>query len=136
MTKKVDIFKALNKMNHQDYWWFLNLDEEEVKSLSPYVLMLWSKGAKENRPYHIIFTNQFVNPFVFHFNDHPKLLYCLLCVANGGIDQTKYEFKKPQKAEKQQYVNTLIQEGYGSHEARDLVELIPEDELNWMADED
>jgi len=133
MSKKVDLFKALKAMNNQDFDFFLNLSEEEVKDLSPYVLMLWVKGAQENQEIHTILTNSFVNPFVFSLGtQHTTLIYLLLCVANGGYDQTKYQFKKPNATQKSKYVQPLLDAGYGLHEAQDLVNLIPETELETL----
>lgn len=94
---KLDIFKVLNKISHNDYDFVDHLSEDELKSISPYVLQMWIKGADNNLDARMVLTNEVVNPYVFSLGDHKKLLYKLLCVSNGfGID-TRYYFKKKSK---------------------------------------
>lgn len=103
---KVDLFEALNKINIGDIDWFDNLTEEEVKSLSPYIMLLWIKGAQKNNLAHIIMTNEYSNPFIFNLDkNHRKLLYKLLCYSNNFNDKTRYNFRKSDK--KQININAI-----------------------------
>lgn len=92
----VDIFKVLGHITDGDIDWIDNLDETTLKDFKPYVVQLWLRGAQQNRKYHLILTNEIVNPYVFSLgHTHPRLLYKLMCAANGFSDGCRYKFSKP-----------------------------------------
>lgn len=93
----MNIHHVLSRVNAGDYDFFLNMTEDEVKELSPYVLALWLRGAQHNRPEHVIMTDMILNTKLFTLNRHPKLLYLLACYANCDMGDTKYYFNGDKK---------------------------------------
>ena len=93
----MNIQHVLSRVTAGDYDFFLNMTEEEVKELSPYVLTLWLRGANENRDAHVLLTDAVVNSKLFSLSRHPKLLYLLCCYANSGMGRTRYSFINDKK---------------------------------------
>ena len=71
--KKVDIFKLFGKMNSEDYAWVMALTDDELKTVSVYVLLMWIHGVDRNESAHLILTNQYVNQYVFHLTSLLKI---------------------------------------------------------------
>ena len=90
-----DMQSFLKHMNNEDFVYVDEMSVEEVKKISPYVLLMWCQGAKKNRNIHTILTNTYCNPYVFSMAKHPRFLLKLFVAANGGIDDTHYSFVKP-----------------------------------------
>ena len=83
---------VLSRINAGDYDFFNRMTDEEVKSLPPYVLALWLRGANQNRPVHTLLTEIHLNEKLFTLSKHPRLLYMLAVHANSGLDNTRYSF--------------------------------------------
>lgn len=92
--KKVDIFKLFGKMNNEDYAWVMALTDDELKTVSVYVLLMWIHGVDRNESAHLILTNQYVNQYVFHLQKHNRLLLLLMFAVNSGMGSPRYQFKK------------------------------------------
>lgn len=92
--KKVDIFELFRKMNNEDFEWVMNLSDEDLKSVSVYVLLMWIHGVDRNQATHLILTNSYVNQYVFHLGKHQRLMLLLMFVTNGGMGSPRYQFKK------------------------------------------
>jgi len=124
MNYKVDIFKLLsgmasNKMDALD-----DLTEAELKSVSPYVLQMWVKGADNNLENRLVLTNEFANQYMFSLGDHPKLLYRLLCYSNGFGQDTRFYFPKKKKTSSHNFtLKTLMK--YYSYDERHASDIIP-----------
>lgn len=130
--KKLDIAEPLNAVNRGDTSWFASLEEDERKrkSLSPYVLFYFMKGAKQHRPAHTILTNEFVNTYLFNLQNHPLLLYKLIVAANAGIGKDHYQFSKPphkKLTEAERSIASYYQ--CSMTEARDIMELLTTEEI-------
>lgn len=97
-----EIFQILNHINKGDYEFFQNLSQEEIRKLSPYMLMMWVNGAQKNEPIHVFMNEAIVNDKLFSLSKHPRLLLYLIVAANSEIDDTRYKFRKmtPQKQDK------------------------------------
>lgn len=106
----MNIQNALQKINNGDYDFFLNMTDEEVKELSPYVLALWLRGAYYNQAEHTIMTEIYLNRNLFRLHRHPKLLYCLAIAANSGMDNTRYGFVKDQKEGNNKEIKLIMRE--------------------------
>jgi len=106
----MNIQNVLQKINKGDYKFFLDLTEEEVKELPPYVLGLWLRGAEYNHAEHTIMTEMYFNRNLFHLHRHPKLLYCLAVAGNCGMDNTRYQFKKDQKEDGSKDIKLIMRE--------------------------
>lgn len=100
MAEKVDLFGFLKNVNKCDFSSVDKFSDEEIKSLSTFVLMMWAHGAQSNTMVHNILTDRLVNPFVFSLSKHPRLLLKLFIEANGGIGNTRYKFVKSVSSEK------------------------------------
>ena len=83
MADKLNIKDVLKHIDAFDIAYFNALTDEEKKSLSPYVLMLWMNGCKS--PIQILLLNGIVNEIVFNLpSGHNELMYKLLLVASDG----------------------------------------------------
>ena len=83
MDNKPDIFNVLNRIDSCDREYFNSLTEDQKKSLSPYVLMLWMNGCRS--PIQTLLLNGIVNELVFELPaGHNDLLYKLLMAASDG----------------------------------------------------
>lgn len=89
-----DIFQFFSKMNAGDISFVDEMTEEEVKKLSPYVLLMWTATDKSARPFHVLSTAHVVSDKVFSLQKHPRLLLKLFIAVNGGISNTRYAFSK------------------------------------------
>lgn len=128
---KVDIFKAFEQINKENYDYFNHLSDEETKELSGYVLMRWMVGAAKNNEIHTILTNEYMNPYVFTLQKHPVLIYKLCIAANGGIDNTHYKFKKKPAPAKEDLLVSSVMWYYTCNvdEAKQYKELLSDDDL-------
>ena len=126
----MNIHHVLNRINEEDYDFFLNMTDEEVKDLSPYVLALWLRGANNNRWAHTLLTDQYLNRNLFTLNRFPRLLYCLACYANGNIDDTRYSFHKDQKEHKSNHLKLVCREYSCNESAASMyIKLLSDDDI-------
>lgn len=106
----MNIHYVLGRITAGDYDFFIDMTEEELKEISPYVICLWLRGANENRWAHTIMTDVYVNSKLFELHKHPKLLFMLACHANEGIDETRYSFKKDVKETETSTIKLIMRE--------------------------
>lgn len=92
MSLLVDYFKAIN---NGDFSFVDKMSDEEVKSISPYVVLSWMHGATHNAPHHVILTDLYCNDYVFRLQKHPRLLLKSFIEANSEMGDTKYNFTRP-----------------------------------------
>lgn len=92
--KKVDIFHLFSRMNSSDFDYVMNLSDEDLQSVSVYVLLMWVNGVDRDQAAHLILTNAYVNHYVFHLQKHNRLLLLLMFVANGDMGSPRYQFTK------------------------------------------
>jgi len=98
-SKDYDLFEFFNRMNAGDFDYVDEMSDDEVKKLSPYVLLMWVRGAKSaaTRHIHVILTTLYCADKVYALAKHPRLLLKLFIAANCGIDKTRYGFMKQNK---------------------------------------
>ena len=94
MAEKVDLFGFFKEANNGNFAYIDELSDEEVKSLSPFVLTMWANGAQSNTAAHVILTDLYMNDKVFSLSKHPRLLLKLFIEANSGMGNTRYKFVK------------------------------------------
>lgn len=90
-TKKLDIIKVLDAVSKKRNV-LENLNDEEIKSIQPFVLMRWLSGSTDAK--QVYFLNEFVNPYVFQLSKHKQLLCHLLTVCTPGKSQ-RYKWNPP-----------------------------------------
>lgn len=125
-----DLFGFFDKVNREDFDCIDGMTDEEVKKLSPYVLLAWMHGAVDNTHIHVMLTDMYCNEMVFSLSKHPRLLLKLFIAANGGIDSTRYKFIKPNSNGSDRSVRAVAayyQAGYT--EAQDYCRILSEDEI-------
>jgi len=88
---KLDIFNVLGKLSENNSTFYDSLSEEEQKALHPLVVMRWLSGTSSAR--QVFFLNELVNPLIFEFTDHKKLLVQLMSLCTNG-QFTRYKWKK------------------------------------------
>lgn len=96
-TKKKNtglLFNFLNEANKGNHDFVNDLKEEEVKELSPFLLLMWFSGADRNQHLHTFLTNLYCNDKVFTLSRHPRLLLHLFVAANSGMGNPRYSFRK------------------------------------------
>ena len=120
---KLDLFNFLNNMSRKNEKFYGTLSEEEIKEISPLILMRWLSGT--NNPYQIYMLNELLNPFVFTLGKHKELLVDLMTLSTTGISQ-RYQFKKAKskKTTKMPKTAAVIKE-YFNYSTLDAVESIP-----------
>lgn len=88
------IFRFFNEANAGNHDFVNALTDEEVKGLSPYLLLMWFSGAERNQHSHTFLTNWYCNDKVFGLYNHPRLLLHLFVAANGDLGNTRYTYRK------------------------------------------
>jgi hypothetical protein len=87
---KLDIMTVLEAIDLNKKEFYLNLTEEERKSVVPKVLIRWASAVGDRNPaqqYSILAINDLVNLGLWNLNKHPELLWQLMCVAGTGRKQ-------------------------------------------------
>jgi hypothetical protein len=134
MSFKLDIFKVLNEISNGNVDYLDSLPEEQAKQFSAYLTMLWIRGATTDSDAHIVLTNELVNPYVFSLSKHPKLLYKLLCTANGFGGKQFYRFNKKNKSISSESIEIIKQKyGYSNREAMGVLPLFTEEDIMEIA---
>jgi len=131
MTKhKADLFAFLEHMCDGDYTYIDRMTDEEVKSLSPYVLTMWVNGATKMTPERTVLTDLFCNSMVFKLSDHPRLLLKLFVSANEGMGQSRFKFKKTTTVSQSKVIHRIA-DYYkcGLNEARDTLLTLSDGDL-------
>lgn len=131
-----DIFKFFNKMNSGDYEYIDKMEDDEVKDLSAFVLLMWVNGAQSNEAEHIILTDMYCNEMVFSLSRHPRLLLKLFVAANSGFGSTRYKFKKSTSKDESASLRDIAEYyGVGLHEAKDIRLVLKDKELKQLREE-
>jgi NACalpha-BTF3-like transcription factor len=92
MSKKLDIFEVLKKIDECDILYFHNLSEDELKSIHPLVIMRWLSGTKDSAQIQRL--NAISNIFTFSLQKEKLLLIKLLMVSSTSKKTYKWHSKK------------------------------------------
>lgn len=103
MGEKLDIFKVLKRIDAFDLKYFNELEEDQKKTLSPYLLLQWMGGCRSEE--QILRLNEFLNYSVFNLGKHPNLLYKLAMISSDG-NKKKYNWIK-KKGRSKKYSTTV-----------------------------
>lgn len=137
MTYKVDIMQLLNDIGKGNMSAIDKMSPDEVKSISPFVLQMWINGADVHVNTRINLTNRMVNPYIFNLQDHPKLLFKLLCYTNDLNERVSFRFRKKKSAKKHNFkINMLVDfHRCTINKAKDLLLLYSERDLLEIGEE-
>ncbi len=126
-----DLFKFLDASNTEEGFRMVDkMGDDSVKSISPYVLLGWGHGARNDTETHAILTNEMLNPYVFSLAKHPKLLLKLFVAANSDIGNTRYSFVKFTGKEETAIIKLIARHyGVGIREAKDYRKLLSEKDI-------
>jgi hypothetical protein len=101
---KLDIFRLLRAIDQKDRAYFDKLTPEEVKEISPRVLVRWMTGIIDQGDpleyeYRILMVNEHYNRNMYDINDrqHAKLKYFLATTTSLGNRTYRYEYIKHSK---------------------------------------
>lgn len=134
MADKLDIKDVLKHIDDFDLAYFNGLSEDQQKSLSPYVIMLWMNGCKS--PLQLMLLNGLVNELVFNLpSGHNGLLYKLLMVASDGKRKPYTWMKKKTKSKKYSTCVSILKRKYkcSTRTALEYVKLLDYDTMATMA---
>jgi len=123
-----DLFKFFDKANSGDFSYVDRMTDEEVKKISPFVLLMWY--AKSNPHFHAILMDTNMNEYVFSLPNHPRLLLKLFIESNSIGDGTKYEFVKSVSKNESETIKAIAnryQVGYDA--AKQYHELLDEESI-------
>lgn len=126
-----DLFRFLDAANSGAGYRFVDkMSDESLKSISPYVLLGWGHGAKNDKDTHVILTNEVLNPYVFSHAKHPRLLLKLFVAANSDIGDTRYGFVKFSGKEETNLLKQIARHyDVGIREAKDIKPLLSEQDI-------
>lgn len=135
MSDKLDIQDVLAHIDRGDYEFFDNLTDEQVKGLSPYVILMWMSGTRSKLQLKLL--NRMLNPYAFNLGQHPRLLYKLAIASSDG-KATKYSFKPRKKRYKSKSTTVKVITAYygcSVKDANDYIELLDCDAVIALAEE-
>ncbi len=120
---KLDLFNFLSNMSLKNEKFYSTLSDEEIKEISPLILMRWLSGT--NDPYQIYMLNELLNPFVFSLGKHKELLVNLMALSTSGRNQ-KYQFKKAKSKKNTKMPKSVdVIKQYFKYNTLDAIESIP-----------
>lgn len=133
---KLDLFGFLSNVSRKNEKFYKTLSEEEIKEVSPLIMMRWLSGTNDAR--QIYFLNELVNPFVFTLGKHKELLVGLMTLCSSGRDQ-RYKFPKAKskKTSKTPKAVEVIKEffSYNTIDALEVLSMISNDDILSFAEQ-
>jgi hypothetical protein len=114
-TAKLDIKRELAAVDKKDYRFYDNLDTDEKKAFSPYVLMRYTsnvQGDADTQEWFLEMTNEMVNKNHWNLSkDHKALLWKLFaCIGTGAA--AYHPYIAASKKEKAVKIEKLLAELY------------------------
>jgi hypothetical protein len=130
-----DLFAFFDAMNIGDFQFVTNMTDEEVKKISPFVLLMWVNGAVSDTEMRVVMTNSFVNEHVFGLAKHPRLLLKMFIASNQGLGDSRYKYKKSVSGEQSASIK-LIAKYYNItyNHARDYLPMLGKDDIKELKD--
>lgn len=132
--KKLDLFKeVLPNIDCRNKNYYSQLDEDQKKEISPYVLMRFMSSVKQQNlvDHHLIMINEIVNREFSSLSKHPELQWKLLCLCGAGTKQF-HPWIAPGKKQTKNKLQQALQElkpHYKSDELDLLEEIMTEDDI-------
>ena len=127
MSKLFEYFDAVDR---GDFSFIDTLSDDDIKDISPYVLLGWFNGAKSDRNIHTVLTDVYCNEYVFPLSKHPRLLLNLFMSANCNISRSGYKFAKSVTKKETKLVKTIA--GYyqcSIRDAKDYLDILDDSDI-------
>lgn len=132
-AERLDIFEVLKNINNKNYNYIQNLDNDQQKQFSPYIVNQWL--CCSNNPLQVVLMDKLVNRKFFKLYKHPNLIYKLFCVA--AVDKSArytWLYKKAAKDDSieiiSQYLTCSMRDArrfkdyYSSTEIKEMAEVL------------
>ena len=139
-TAKLDIKRELKAVDHKDYDFYDNLDSEEKKAFSPYILMRYTSNVQADRDvqeHFVEVTNEFVNKDHFALSkDHKALLWKLYAATGVGVS-AYHPYLAAGKKQKAVKIEKLLAEIYPAmkmDEIRQLADMMDKTDCEELFD--
>lgn len=133
---KFDIFEVLTQLTKKHIQFIDNLTDDEVKSISPLIMMRWLSGTTTKSQIYLL--NEVANPLVFSLQKHPRLLLKVL-MACTTQNSGRYQWIKRQPTTSSHKPNSIrvVMEyfGYSTRKATSAIEVLSKDQVLAMAEE-
>lgn len=130
-----ELFHYMKQIEKGNYRFFLDLTDEEAKSIPPFQLLMWSQGSSLNRDVIVSMSDE-INGRFFQFHRHPKLQYLLLVAALSQIPQGRLQFRKPKMGSGgSKTINAVSEEFNIPFEAtHKYIEILSEDDVKYITE--
>lgn len=124
-----DLFRFFNAAVAGDMRYVDNMSDDEVKGISPYVLLGWGMGATNNEEIRTITTDVYLNDKVFPLAKHPRLLHKLFVAAHSDLGHTKFKYvKSGGKSSSKEVIAITKQYNCSVREAKDYARILSDDD--------
>ena len=134
-SRSFDIFDVLSKLDAKDVKYFTSLPKSDQKKIPLFVVQRWMSGSSDLQ---ILMLNEIVNQHMFSLQQHPNLIWSLLCSASLG-KRTRYKWNKlpSYTAEAKKPMTEHIMEkvyGYTPAETSDVLNMLSYDTVFQLAE--
>lgn len=131
--KKLDLFWLLGQIDRKNYNLWDQLDADQRKEVSPYVLTMWMAGT--NDPEQLVNLGMNVATRIFDFGGKTELLLKMLTAASTG--PKRYEWCAPKNTKKRKLTVELIAKAYRMplQHAEEVLPMFSNAELEELAKE-
>jgi hypothetical protein len=128
--KKLELNRVLSALDNKDRDFLDNLDTEEAKQLSPFMMIRWSAsgtGSYDMQAYQLLSCNERLNKNFFDISakDHKKFQWLLATTVSPGMGKQYYKWLGKQKVDPAQ--NKIL------NFLRELYPTAKEDEIALLA---
>lgn len=124
------LFQYFDAVDRGDFSFIDKMTDDEVKEISPYVLLGWFNGAKREKNVHTVLTDVYCNEMVFPLGKHPRLLLNLFMSANCDISRGGYKFVKSVSKKESKRLHSIARYyDCTVTEAKDYIQLLDDKEI-------
>ena len=130
MSDRISLTDQLNSLNRKNRDFYDNLDDEDKKKFSAYLMMKYAanvEGSIDLQEWYLRATNEYVNLNFFELNKHPKLQWLLLTTISPNFGNQRHYWltaKKKQDGSNSKKIKFLLKL-YPTHKIADI-ELLAE----------
>jgi phosphatidylserine/phosphatidylglycerophosphate/cardiolipin synthase-like enzyme len=135
-SDKLSIWNEMAQLDQKNRRFYDELNEQEKKDISPYVLLRWASCIDTNNDelnrYYLLSTNQQANKHFWSSSLHKKLQWLLLTTVSPGMGKHRHEwiaYNGRQAKNKRSRLLTQLFPEIKTQDAEQLAELIPDAEL-------